>query len=53
MKTELLYIENFNSIEEFIIDLEKYIVYYNNIRIKKKLKGMSPIEYRIHSSKIA
>jgi len=53
MKTELLYIEEFNSIEEFIIDLEKYIVYYNTIRIKTKLKGMSPIEYRIHSSKIA
>jgi len=52
MKTELLYIEEFNSIEEFIIDLEKYIVYYNNVRIKTKLKGMSPIEYRIHSSKI-
>ena len=44
MKTELLYIEEFNSIEEFIIDLEKYIVYYNNTRIKEKLKGMSPIE---------
>ena len=52
MKTELLYIEEFNSIEEFIIDLEKYIVYYNTVRIKTKLKGMSPIEYRIHSSKI-
>jgi len=44
MKTELLYIEEFNSIEEFIIDLEKYIVYYNTVRIKTKLKGMSPIE---------
>ncbi len=28
---------------------EEYIEYYNNSRIKSKLKGMSPIQYRKHS----
>ncbi|MCM3766238.1 IS3 family transposase, partial [Neobacillus niacini] len=27
----------------------KYIYYYNNKRIKAKLKGMSPVQYRIHA----
>ncbi|WP_154570253.1 IS3 family transposase, partial [Clostridium botulinum] len=27
--------------------------YYNNRRIKSKLKGMSPVQYRIQSSMIA
>ncbi|WP_418556702.1 IS3 family transposase, partial [Phascolarctobacterium faecium] len=27
--------------------------YYNNKRIKLKLKGMSPVEYRTHSELVA
>ena len=30
-----------------------YIEYYNNKRIKGKLKGMSPVNYRIHSLSVA
>ncbi|WP_455239265.1 IS3 family transposase, partial [Veillonella sp.] len=30
-----------------------YIEYYNTKRIKLKLKGMSPVEYRTHSPKVA
>ena len=30
-------------------DIENYIDYYNNKRIKEKLKGMSPVQYRTHS----
>ncbi|MFX4262289.1 IS3 family transposase, partial [Pelotomaculum propionicicum] len=30
-----------------------YLDYYNNRRIKIKLKGMSPVKYRTHSLKIA
>ena len=30
-------------------DIIEYIDYYNNKRIKGKLKGMSPIQYRVHS----
>ncbi|HJA71614.1 MAG TPA: IS3 family transposase, partial [Candidatus Lachnoclostridium stercoravium] len=31
----------------------KYIDYYNNKRIKSKLKGLSPVQYRIQSSLVA
>lgn len=50
LKSELLYLQEFSSIEEFRIELEKYIDYYNNKRIKAKLKGLSPVMYRIQSS---
>ena len=49
MKSEFLYLKEFESIEQFKIELDKYIDYYNTKRIKAKLKGMSPIKYRIHA----
>ena len=45
MKSELLYLENFSSIDEFEIELKKYVKYYNCDRIKTRLK-MSPVNYR-------
>ena len=39
--------------EEFKLELEKYIWYYNNKRIKIKLKGLSPVQYRLQSSTVA
>lgn len=53
LKTELLYLQEFENIEHFIEELVAYIDYYNNKRIKSKLKGLSPIQYRIQSSKVA
>ena len=53
LKSELLYIQKFDSVEHFIKELHDYIYYYNNCRIKAKLKGMSPIEYRTQSLLIA
>ena len=53
LKSELLYLREFSSIEEFRVELEKYIDYYNNKRIKNKLKGLSPVQYRIQSSLVA
>ena len=50
LKSELLYLQHFESLENFKHDLEEYIDYYNNRRIKAKLKGMSPVEFRTHSS---
>lgn len=46
LKSELLYLQEFNSIEEFKAELIEYIEYYNNSRIKSKLK-MSPVAYRL------
>lgn len=48
MKNELLYVNDFYSIEEFENELKKYICWFNNKRIKLRLKGMSPVQYRAH-----
>ena len=53
LKTELLYIQHFDSMEDFISELHEYIYYYNNRRTKRKLKGMSPVSYRTHSMMVA
>ena len=53
LKSELLYLREFNDIYEFKSELEKYIDYYNNQRIKGKLKGLSPVQYRVQSSQVA
>ena len=37
---------NFSSVEHFILELTDYIDWYNNKRIKLKLDGLSPVEYR-------
>jgi len=49
LKSELLYLRQFKDINEFKDELEKYIYYYNNYRIKGKLKGLSPVQYRTQS----
>ena len=46
LKNEFFYNNNFTSIEEFKIELDKYIYYYNNDRIKYRLNGLSPVKYR-------
>lgn len=50
MKSELLYPNTFNNMDHFKQELRKYIEYYNNDRIKLRLKGMNPVEYRTHNS---
>ncbi|HHQ4309083.1 TPA: IS3 family transposase, partial [Serratia fonticola] len=34
-------------------EIETYIDYYNNRRIKQKLKGLSPVEYRTQALMVA
>ena len=46
MKSELLYLFEFDSMKQFKRKLVKYIYYYNNHRIKLRLKGKSPVKYR-------
>ncbi|QTD39293.1 IS3 family transposase [Polaribacter batillariae] len=48
LKSELFYLNKYNSVSLLKKDIKEYINYYNNERIKLKLKGMSPIEYRAH-----
>ena len=47
LKSEYFYLNNFNSLEELETGLRDYIRYYNFDRIKLKLRGLSPIEYRM------
>lgn len=49
VKTEFYYPKKFNDVASFIKELNEYIWYYNHVRIKTKLKGLSPVEYRIQS----
>jgi transposase InsO family protein len=49
LKSELLYLQKFKSIEHFREELEQYIDYYNNKRIKSALNNMSPVQYRTHA----
>ncbi|MEC1159184.1 IS3 family transposase, partial [Cytobacillus horneckiae] len=53
MNSEYHYNKEFESVEHFKEELQKYINYYNTKRIKAKLKGMSPIQYRTHAQTAA
>jgi len=53
LKSELLYLEEFDSIEHFVMALEDYLDYYNNRRIKVKLKGLPPAVHRKQALLIA
>ena len=46
LKSELLYLQNFDSMEHFKQELIDYLDYYNNRRIKVKLKGLPPALHR-------
>ena len=46
LKSELLYLQKFDSIEHFKRELLDYLDYYNNYRIKAKLKGLPPALHR-------
>ena len=50
MKQEMYYGQVYYSFEELKESIEKYIIYYNERRIKQKLGWMSPLEYRLYSA---
>ena len=51
LKAEMFYLHKFQSIEQLKKEIINYINYYNKLRIKSNLNGMSPVEYRAHYSK--
>lgn len=51
LKTEMYYLNQFNTYEELKEAIEKYIYYYNNNRYQEKLGCLSPMEY--HALKAA
>ncbi len=46
LKSEFFYLNSFDSIESLEAGLVEYIKYYNQERIRLKLKGLSPVKYR-------
>ena len=46
LKSELLYLKEFDSLDQFKAELIEYLDYYNNRRIKAKLKGLPPAVHR-------
>ena len=46
LKSELLYLQKFESVEHFKLELLDYLDYYNNRRIKAKPKGLPPAIHR-------
>lgn len=46
LKSELLYLQTFESMEHFKRELVDYLDYYNNRRTKAKLKGLPPAIHR-------
>ena len=49
LKSELLYLQTFESMTQFKAELIAYLDYYNNRRIKAKLKGLSPAFHRLQA----
>jgi len=52
LKTEMSYDQEdkYKNIDELILVIDDYINYYNYDSIKVKLKGLSPVNYRLQSS---
>ena len=46
LKSEFFYLNKFTSIEQLEAGIVDYIHYYNHDRIKLKLGGMSPVQFR-------
>ncbi|WP_245894541.1 IS3 family transposase [Planomicrobium soli] len=53
LKQEMYYGEEQVSYDKLKQRIERYVHYYNNERIKRKLAGMSPVQYRTHASQLA
>lgn len=46
LKTEMFHHHDFENADDLIMKIDEYIEYYNTMRIKVKLKGLTPIEHR-------
>lgn len=53
LKSELLYLQDFDSLEHFKAELVEYLDYYNNRRIKLKLKGLTPAQHGYQALQVA
>jgi len=51
LKSECFYTNKFSTVSELEKTLHEYIRYYNHDRIKLKLNGLSPVQYRTQAGK--
>jgi len=50
LKAEYYHINEFRDLDELQAGIKEYIRYYNHDRIKLKLGGLSPVDFRVQSS---
>ena len=53
LKSDFLYLQTFESVEQFKKELVEYLEWYNEKKIKVKLKGLTPLQLRNQSLKSA
>lgn len=53
LKTECWHNEKYDDVEQLKKSVDEYIHYYNNERIKVKLNGLSPVQYRTQTMSTA
>ncbi len=46
LNTELLYLQDFDPLDQFRTELVKYLDYCNNRRIELRLNGLTPVKHR-------
>ena len=51
LKAEMFYGKKFRTLEELREKIVEYIIFYNEKRFQKRLRCMTPLEYRNHASK--
>jgi transposase InsO family protein len=51
LKAEYFHLTDFEDVDTLQAGLKGYIDYYNRHRIKSKLGGLSPVEYRMRAGK--
>lgn len=49
LKSEMFYGEHFTSLDHLRSEIDSYIHWYNTKRRQKRLKGMTPMQYRCHT----
>ena len=53
LKSELLYLQDFDSLEHFKTELIDYLDYYNNRRLKLRPKRLTPAQHRYQTLQVA
>ncbi|AKF53520.1 Transposase [Pseudomonas syringae pv. syringae HS191] len=52
-EVRVFYLNKFNNLDELHAGIDEYIEYYNQSRIKLKLNGLSPVEFRMQAAQAA